>query len=179
MGFFFLSVPGSAPVWLHRVNLLSDRRAVWIDPAIFVKRGRNLGEKIVSQMKKRKKTLKDLIHPETNYFSVIFGEKLFSPISAGKKKKMFLSQGQQHLESGGRDEEAWTWKKENIYSEYFTECSWASFFFSFFLKSRLEFVSVFITQIIHTSVKVTRWNIQPASNAAEKYSLSKVQKPVA
>lgn len=58
-------------------------------------------------MKKRKRTLKDLIHPETNYFSVIFGEKLFSPISAGKKKKkMFLSQGQQHLESGGRDEEA-------------------------------------------------------------------------
>lgn len=40
-GFFFLSVPGSAPGWLHRaplpIALLSDKRAVRTVPAVLVK----------------------------------------------------------------------------------------------------------------------------------------------
>lgn len=100
MGFFFLSAPGSAPVWLHRVNLLSDRRAVRIDLAVFVKHGETW-EKYHCRLQKK---LKDLAHTETNSFSIIFGEKLFSAIGAGGKM-MFLSQGQQHLECGGDEEE--------------------------------------------------------------------------
>lgn len=126
-----------------------------------------MGEKSITD-KKRKKPSR-ILYTQRQIILVLFLERNCShPLVLGGKKKMFLSQGQQHLESGGGNEEARTWKTENIYPEYFTQCSWLSgFFIFFFLLSRLEFVSVFITQIIHTSVKVTHWNIQPASNATE------------
>lgn len=163
MGFFSFSVPGSAPVWLHRVNLLSDRRAVRIEPTLFVK-----------PRETREKILKDLLHPETNYFSAIFGEKLFSPISAGGKKI--------DVSSCTRATTFRIWRRrwrriKNIkyLPQIFHPMQLGSFSFLFFL-SRLESaVSVFITQIIHTSVKVTRWNILPTS----KIQHLKGAKPVA
>lgn len=126
---------------------------------------RNLG-KIVSQTKKKPWRI---LYTQRQIILVLFLERNCShPLALGYKKKVFLSQGQQHLESGGGDKEALKWKIENIYPKHFTQCS--LFFFVVVFLSRLEFVSVFITQIIHTSVKVTRWNKRD-----QKYSLSKEQ----
>lgn len=95
---------------------------------------RNLG-KIVSQTKKKPWRI---LYTQRQIILVLFLERNCShPLALGYKKKVFLSQGQQHLESGGGDKEALKWKIENIYPKHFTQCSLFFFCCCFFIQTRV------------------------------------------
>lgn len=71
-----------------------------MDPAVF---GKKLGEKIVSQTHAhtQKKNPSRILYTQRQIILVLFlGRNCSQPLALGGKG-MFLSQGQQHLESGG------------------------------------------------------------------------------
>lgn len=116
------------------ISFQTEEQSEQIQP--YLRSMEELGEKKNSitvgktKQNKKKKPLKDLRHPETNYFRIIFGDKQFSPISAGGEgERCFFHKGKniQNLEGA----------KKIFIPNISPSAARFSFFFFFFIQTRV------------------------------------------